>query len=153
MTNYRLVSFRNAVASLLLLACAWPVAAQSPAAQPRVIEVLADKDSRYKMPGQPRVEIRATPGEQLLLRITARKGQSSSRDGSIHGFTLVSAKERKIVPGWDLSLKPGVQEFHLTAPSDPGEYEVICTVICSEDHEAMHMKFIVAPDTEQGKGN
>jgi heme/copper-type cytochrome/quinol oxidase subunit 2 len=40
-------------------------------------------------------------------------------------------------------LTPGTQEFHLTAPTEVGEYVVVCTVICSEDHEGMHMKFVV----------
>ena len=42
-------------------------------------------------------------------------------------------------------LKPGTQEFALTAPTEPGEYEVVCTVICSQDHEGMRMKFVVVP--------
>ena len=33
----------------------------------------------------------------------------------------------------------------MTAPNEPGAYEVVCTVICSEDHEGMHMKFTVLP--------
>ena len=33
----------------------------------------------------------------------------------------------------------------LNAPTEPGEYVVVCTVICSEEHEGMHMKFIVVP--------
>jgi heme/copper-type cytochrome/quinol oxidase subunit 2 len=38
-----------------------------------------------------------------------------------------------------------VQEFTVTAPEEPGEYEVVCTVICSGEHEGMNMKFIVLP--------
>ncbi len=33
----------------------------------------------------------------------------------------------------------------MTAPSEPGEYVVVCTVICSEEHEGMYMKFTVLP--------
>jgi len=110
-----------------------------------VIEVVADKDSRYKIAGQSKPEITVKAGEQVLLRITARRGQSWNRDGSIHGFSLLHAKERTRVPGWDLLLKPGRQEFSLTAPAEPGEYEVVCTVICSEEHEGMHMRFVVEP--------
>ena len=43
-----------------------------------------------------------------------------NRDGSIHSFTLLRAKDRSRVEGWDLMLKPGTQEFHLTAPAEPG---------------------------------
>jgi heme/copper-type cytochrome/quinol oxidase subunit 2 len=113
--------------------------------QTHVVEVLADKDSRYKIAGQRTPEITVKAGEAVLLRITARRGKSWNRDGSIHGFSLLRAKDRSKVLGWDLLLKPGVQEFQLTAPAEPGEYVVVCTVICSEEHEGMHMKFVVAP--------
>ena len=114
-------------------------------AQVHVIEVLADKDSRYKIAGERKPEITVKAGEPVLLRITARRGKSWNRDGSIHGFSLLRAKDRSKVSGWDLLLKPGKQEFQLTAPVEPGEYEVVCTVICSEDHEGMNMKFVVTP--------
>jgi len=113
--------------------------------QARVIEVLADGDSRYKMAGlnKPAIEVKA--GEAIILRITAKKAKSWNRDGSIHGFSLLRASDRSKVEGWDLLLKPGTQEFALTAPTEPGEYEVVCTVICSQDHEGMRMKFVVVP--------
>lgn len=114
-------------------------------AQARVIELLADSDSRYKIAGERTPEITVKAGEQVLLRVTARRGKSWNRDGSIHGFTLLRAKDRAKVEGWDLLFKPGTQEFQLTAPTEPGEYVVVCTVICSEDHEGMHMKFTVLP--------
>src|ERR1700757_535784 len=114
-------------------------------APPRVIELTADHDSRYKMAGQRTPEITVRAGEQVLLRVTARRGKSWNRDGSIHGFSLLRAKDRTRVEGWDLLFKPGKQEFQLTAPTEPGEYVVVCTVICSEDHEGMHMKFTVLP--------
>jgi heme/copper-type cytochrome/quinol oxidase subunit 2 len=113
-------------------------------AQPRVIELTADHDSRYKMAGQRTPEITVRAGEQVLLRVTARKGKSWNRDGSIHGFALLRAKDRSKVEGWDILFKPGTQEFLLTAP-EPGEYEAVCTVICSEDHEGMHLKVTVLP--------
>jgi heme/copper-type cytochrome/quinol oxidase subunit 2 len=125
-------------------------AAQDHAALPgaapmRVIELLADHDSRYKIAGEKTPEITVKAGEQLLLRVTARRAKTWNRDGSIHGFTLLRAKDRTKVEGWDLLFKPGTQEFQLTAPTEPGEYIVVCTVICSEDHEGMHMKFVVLP--------
>ena len=110
-----------------------------------VIEVTADSDSRYKIAGQRVPEITVKAGEQVLLRVTARRAKSWNRDGSIHGFTLLRAKDRTKVEGWDLLFKPGTQEFLLTAPTEPGQYEVVCTVICSEEHEGMHMKFTVLP--------
>ena len=114
-------------------------------AQVRVIEITADSDSRYKIAGQRTPEITVKTGEQVLLRVTAHRGKSWNRDGSIHGFTLLRAKDRTRVDGWDLLFKPGTQEFLLTAPNEPGAYEVVCTVICSEEHEGMHMKFTVLP--------
>lgn len=114
-------------------------------AQARVIELTADSDSRYKIAGLRTPEITVKAGEQVLLRVTAHRGKSWNRDGSIHGFTLLRAKDRTKVDGWDLLFKPGKQEFLLTVPSQPGAYEVVCTVICSEDHEGMHMKVTVLP--------
>jgi len=114
-------------------------------AQAHVIELTADSDSRYKIAGQRTPEITVKAGEQVLLRVTAHRGKSWTRDGSIHGFSLLRAKDRTKVDGWDLLFKPGKQEFLLTVPNEPGEYEVVCTVICSEDHEGMHMKFTVLP--------
>jgi heme/copper-type cytochrome/quinol oxidase subunit 2 len=110
-----------------------------------VIEVLADKDSRYKIEGQKKPEITVKAGEPILLKITARKGKSWNRDGTIHGFTLLRTSDRSKVKGWNLVLTPGAQEFEMTAPVEPGDYIVVCTVICSEEHEGMNMKFTVVP--------
>ena len=114
-------------------------------AQARVVELIAGSDSRYKIAGQRTPESTVKAGEQVLLRVTAHRGKSWNRDGSIHGFSLLRARDRSKVDGWDLLLKPGTQEFRLTVPNEPGAYEVVCTVICSEDHEGMHMKFTVLP--------
>jgi heme/copper-type cytochrome/quinol oxidase subunit 2 len=132
------MSYKGAVILVVL-------AAQSVRAQAHVITVLADKDSRYKIAGEKTPEITVKAGEPILLQVTARKGKSWNRDGSVHGFSLLRAKDRSKVPDWDLVLMPGSQEFHLTAPTEPGEYVVVCTVICSEDHEGMYMKFVVTP--------
>ncbi|MBZ5696463.1 MAG: hypothetical protein LAN36_14025 [Acidobacteriia bacterium] len=112
---------------------------------PQVIEILADHDSRFKMAGQKDPVVTMHAGEMVTLRITAVKAKNHNRDGSIHGFELLRAKDRSRVPGWDLLLRPGTQEFMLAAPAEPGEYVVVCTVICSSDHEGMHMKFVVLP--------
>ena len=112
---------------------------------PQIIEILADHDSRFKMAGQREPVITVHAGEQITLRITAVKAKEHNRDGSIHGFSLLRAKDRARVPGWDFLLKPGAQELMLKAPPEPGEYVVVCTVICSADHEGMHMRFVVVP--------
>jgi hypothetical protein len=113
--------------------------------QLHIIEVVADKDSRYKSPVGGKLEITLKVGEPVLLRVLAHKAKSWNRDGSIHGFTLLRASDRTKVEGWNLLLRPGQQEFQLVAPAEPGEYVVVCTVICSEDHEGMNMRLLVVP--------
>jgi heme/copper-type cytochrome/quinol oxidase subunit 2 len=129
-----------AAAAVFCLVAALPAGAQS-----RVIEVVADKDSHFKIEGKSNPEITVKAGEPVTLKIDARKGKTWNRNGTVHGFTLLRRKDHHKVPGWDLELRAGTQEFTLTAPSEPGEYEVLCTVICSEDHEGMRMKFVVLP--------
>ena len=136
---------RSCIATLALFVLAGVCARDVHAQTPRVIEILADHDSRYKMAGQKEPSITAHANEPLLLRITAVKAKQHNRNGAIHGFTLLRAKDRSQVPGWDFELKPGVQEIMVTAPSVPGDYVVVCTVICSPDHEGMNMPFTVLP--------
>jgi hypothetical protein len=136
---------RQNLARLLMLAAFGLFLVAQAFGEARVIEVLADKDSHFKIAGQGQAEITVKAGESLLLRVTARKGKTWNRDGTVHGFTLLRAKDHSKVPGWNLELKPGTQDFTLTAPAEPGDYEVLCTVICSEDHETMRMKFVVVP--------
>lgn len=133
------------VAAALAVVMYFPRTQESGTNAPRMIEVLADHDSRYKMAGMKHPEISAKAGEALTLRVTAKKAKNHNREGFIHGFTLLHAKDRKPVPGWDFQLMPGTQEFSVVAPQEPGEYLVICTVVCSEDHEGMTLKFIVTP--------
>jgi heme/copper-type cytochrome/quinol oxidase subunit 2 len=138
----------NGVRQSLLAVAAVTLALGPQTAQlqaPQVIEVLADHDSRFKMAAQKEPVITVHAGEQVTLRITAIKAKNHNRDGSIHGFSLLRARDRSRVPGWDFLLKPGVQEFMLNAPAEPGEYVVVCTVICSSEHEGMHMRFVVVP--------
>jgi heme/copper-type cytochrome/quinol oxidase subunit 2 len=146
---FRRQSARAAAFPLLVLTLiATPVLSRRLFAQQsaeHVIEVIADHDSRYKIPGQEKPVITVTSGEAIRLRITAVKAKNHARDGSVHGFALLRASDHVPVPGWDLLLKPGAQEFSLTAPDEPGEYLVVCTVICSANHEQMTMKLIVEP--------
>jgi heme/copper-type cytochrome/quinol oxidase subunit 2 len=138
------VNRRRSVAICGVVLAAWCAFAQIPVgSRTRVIEVLADRDSRYKIAGEKIPEISVKADEPIVLRITARKAKSWNRDGSIHGFSLLRAKDRSKVAGWDLLLKPGTQDFSMIAPDEPGQYVVVCTVICSEDHEGMFMMFVV----------
>jgi hypothetical protein len=117
-------------------------------AEPRLIEIIADHDSRFVVVGQPKPAITVTAGEALHLRITAIKAKNKNRDGAVHGFTLLHAKDHQPVPGWDLELQPGTRDYDLAAPAEPGDYEVVCTVICSANHEQMTMKVTVLPGRE-----
>lgn len=140
--SMRMLAWRWPLAVLALYSFAW---AQIEQTQGRVIEILADHDSRFRMEGQKQPVLKLNAGEKITLRITAKKAKNVNRDGAIHGFTLLHAKDRSPVPEWDFELKPGVQEFNVTAPGEPGEYIVVCTVVCSEEHEGMNMKVIVLP--------
>lgn len=111
--------------------------------QIRVVEILADKDSLFKIGRQVSPTLTLKAGEDVQFRITARKARTLNRNGSIHGFALIRKKDGAKFSDWDLELKPGIQEFVLKVPSEPGEYEIVCTVICSDGHEDMHMKVIV----------
>lgn len=108
-----------------------------------VVEILADKDSRYKVGGQVSPTLTFKAGQEVQFRITAKKAKTYNRNGSIHGFALIRKRDGAKFPDWDLELKPGTQEFVLKVPDEPGEYQIVCTVICSDGHEDMHMKVIV----------
>lgn len=139
---------RSVLGPLLLIAgtfCGVSSLAQTPQTQGRVIEILADHDSRYKIEGQKQPVITVKAGELITLRITAKKAKNVNRNGDVHGFTLLRAKDRSPVDEWDFTMKPGVHEFTAAAPKEPGEYIVVCTVVCSQDHEGMAMKFVVLP--------
>lgn len=112
---------------------------RSASAGPRVINVIADKDNRYKVPGQANPVITVKKNEVIKLRITAHKATEWDKDGTVHSFTIKELKDQ----GWDLRLKEGVQEFTLVAPADPGEYQIECTVKCGDGHDDMKMKLIV----------
>ena len=105
----------------------------------RVIEVIADKDNTFKIPGEKKAVVTVKPGERLILRITSHFGGEQSRDGSVHSFVVKKLREQ----GWDIRLKEGTQEYPLVAPQETGEYLVECTVKCGRGHDDMNMKLIV----------
>src|SRR5262249_48318766 len=118
LVSKRMMALRWSLALLVFCSCAW---AQNGQNERRVIEILADHDSRYQMEGQKQPVLKLKAGEEITLRITAKKAKNVNRNGAIHGFTLLHAKDRGPVDDWDFELKPGVQEFNVTAPSEPGE--------------------------------
>lgn len=111
-------------------------------AAPRVVQVTADADGKFKVPGQKgKPVITLKPGEVIKLKITSNKGTDWEKDGAVHSFTINALKDQ----GWDLRLKEGTQEFTLAAPAEPGEYLVECMVRCGKTHDDMKMKLVVAP--------
>ena len=106
---------------------------------PRMIEVIADKDNTFKVPGEKKPTITVKPGEKVVLKITSHFGGEQARDGSVHSFVVKKLREQ----GWDIRLKEGTQEYPLTAPQEIGEYLVECTVKCGRGHDDMKMKLIV----------
>ena len=64
------------------------------------------------------------------------RAKEVARDGSVHGLALLD-KNSNAIPGWRFFLHPGVQDLAVTAPSQPGRYTAVCTVICSDGHEGM----------------
>ena len=105
----------------------------------RVIEVIADRDNTFKVPGEKKPVITAKAGEGLLLRITSHFGGEQARDGAEHSFVVKKLRDQ----GWDIRLKEGTGEYRVVAPQNPGEYLIECTVKCGRGHEDMNMKLIV----------
>jgi hypothetical protein len=117
---------------------------------PRVIELTADKDSRYRQGDKVAPTIEVSPGEHLILRITAVKAKQLARDGSVHGLALLD-KDENAVSGWHFYLHPGVQDLEVTAPTQPGRYMAVCIVICSDMHEDMGFTLVVSQPVSSAK--
>ena len=132
---------RISVFGLMLIGVLFSFPLPSGGGSPRVIEVIADRDNRFKVPGQKNPIITVKAKEVIRLRITSRKGTEWEKDGAVHSFTIVPLKDE----GWDLRLKEGTQEFTLVAPTEPGEYVVECAVMCGKGHNEMKMKLVVTP--------
>lgn len=107
----------------------------------RTIQIVADKDNLFKVPGQKNAIITAKANEVLHLRIIAHRGTEAAKDGAVHSLTINSLKDQ----GWDIRLKEGINDVTLVAPGQPGEYVIECTVKCGEGHDDMKMKLVVTP--------
>jgi heme/copper-type cytochrome/quinol oxidase subunit 2 len=111
-------------------------------AGPRIIDLTADQDNRFKVPKQKEPVITMKANEVAVLRITSRKGgEWDEKDGAIHTFTINALKDK----GWNFRLKEGTQKFPVVAPAEPGTYVVECTVKCGKGHDDMKMKLVVTP--------
>ena len=109
---------------------------------PRIIDITADQDNRFKVPKEKEPVIRMKVNEVAVLRITSHKGgEWDEKDSTIHTFTINALKDK----GWNFRLKEGTQKFPVVAPAEPGEYLVECTVKCGKGHDDMRMKLVVTP--------
>jgi len=134
---YRLIPW---VSLLLLVAMIVPslyVLAQ----QPRAIQLTADHDNKFKVPGQKQPVITVKAKEVIKFRITAHKGTETDPKfpGCVHTFSIKELKDQ----GWDVCLKEGMNEFVLVAPSKPGDYKIECLAKCGKGHDDMAMKMTV----------
>lgn len=123
----------------LVLAAAFTLPWMAAATMPTVIEIIADKDNRFKVPGEKKPVITAHPKEVLRLKVISRKGTEWTKDGTVHSLTIKELKDQ----GWDLQLKEGTQEFVVVAPSAPGSYTIECAVKCGKGHDDMRMTLVV----------
>jgi heme/copper-type cytochrome/quinol oxidase subunit 2 len=136
-TPYRLAS----LAALILLFAMIVPSVCTLAQEPRVIQLTADKDNRFKVPGQKQPVITVKAKQVIKFRVTAHKGTETDPKypGCAHSFTIKELKSQ----GWDVCLKEGLNEFVLVAPSKPGDYSVECMSKCGKGHDDMNMKMIV----------
>ena len=106
---------------------------------PKTYEIVAGHDNTFKVTGSKKPVISLKAGEVVKLRIIGQKGTEAANDGTVHSLTIKSLKDQ----GWDLQIKPGVNEYTVVAPTEPGEYTAECTVKCGDGHDDMKMKVIV----------
>ena len=104
----------------------------------RTVEIVADKDNRFKLAGGQKSPLVLKSGEIVKFRITSLFGGEKARDGAVHSFVVRKLRDN----GWSVRLKEGVQEFTLTAPK-PGNYLIECTVECGPGHDDMNLKMVV----------
>ncbi|HTC61336.1 MAG TPA: hypothetical protein VK709_00705 [Candidatus Saccharimonadales bacterium] len=111
------------------------------AQEPRVIQLTADHDNKFKVAGQKDPAITIKAKEVIKFRVTAHKGSEMDPKfpNCVHSFSIKELKDQ----GWDVCLKEGMNEFVLVAPSKPGEYKVECMAKCGKGHDDMAMKMIV----------
>ena len=127
--------------SLLLLFAMIVPSLYTLAQEPRVIQLTADKDNKFKVPGQKQPVITVKAKEVIKFKVTAHRGTETDPKypGCAHSFTIKELKNQ----GWDVCLKEGMNEFVLVAPSKPGEYSIECMSKCGKGHDDMNMKMIV----------
>ena len=106
----------------------------------RVVELIADKDNRFKLPGGQQGPLTLKAGEVVTFRVTSYFGGEKAKDGAVHSFVVRNLRDKD--PAWSVRLKEGVQEFTVTAPK-AGNYLIECTVECGPNHDNMNLKMVV----------
>ena len=136
-SRYRLVPW----VSLLLLVAMIVPSLYLLAQQPRVIQLTADHDNKFKVAGQKQPAITVKAKEVIKFQITAHKGTETDPKypGCVHTLSIKELKDQ----GWDVCLKEGMNEFVLVAPSKPGDYKIECLAKCGKGHDDMAMKMTV----------
>jgi heme/copper-type cytochrome/quinol oxidase subunit 2 len=111
------------------------------AQEPRVIQITADKDNKFKVAGTKDPAITVKVNEAIKFRVTGHTGTETDpqHPGCAHTFTVKELKDQ----GWDVCLKEGMNEFVLVAPSKPGEFKIECMSKCGKGHDDMGMKLSV----------
>jgi hypothetical protein len=127
--------------SLFLLCAMILPSLQALAQQPRVIQITATSDNKFKVAGQKVPSITVKPKEVLKFQITSQWGDEKDPKwpGCPHSFSVKGYEDQ----GWNKCLKEGKNEFVLVAPSKPGEYKIECLAKCGKGHDDMNMKMIV----------
>ncbi len=128
------------VSLLLLVAIALPLLHTS-AQQPRVIQITATADNKFKVAGQKVPVITVKAKEVIKFQITSKWGDEKDPKwpGCPHSFSVKGMEDQ----GWNKCLKEGNNEFVLVTPATPGEYKIECLAKCGKGHDDMAMKMIV----------
>jgi plastocyanin len=103
-----------------------------------IVELIADKDNRFKLANAQSDKVELKAGETVKFRVTSHFGGEKARDGAEHSFVVRKLRDK----GWSVRLYEGVQEFTLTAPS-AGKYLIECTVECGKNHDNMNFPMVV----------
>ena len=138
-TGNRLPSLPR-VALLLMFAMIIP-SLQLLAQQPRVIEISATSDNKFKVAGSKAPVITVKPKEVIKFKIKSEWGDEKDPKwpGCPHSFSVKGLEDQ----GWNKCLKPGMNEFVLVTPATPGTYKIECLAKCGKGHDDMNMKMIV----------
>jgi len=128
--------------SLLLLFAVIVPLLHTYAQQPRVIQIAATTDNKFKVAGQKTPVITVKPKEVIKFEITSKYGDEKDPKwpGCPHSFSVKGLEDQ----GWNKCLKEGMNQFVLVTPVTPGEYKIECLAKCGKGHDDMAMKMIVA---------